>query len=46
VAINYSATANFTVYKNLENTRIAFKPRHTHTHTHPYTLEAGKTPGG
>jgi hypothetical protein len=30
--------------KNLGNTRIAYKPRHTHTHTHPETLEAREKP--
>jgi hypothetical protein len=42
VAISDPATAHFTAIKNLENTRIAYKPRHTHTHTHPETLEARK----
>jgi hypothetical protein len=42
VAISDPATAHFTAYKNLGNTRIAYKPRHTHTHTHPETLEARK----
>jgi hypothetical protein len=40
VAISDPATAHFTAIKNLGNTRIAYKPRHTHTHTHPATLEA------
>jgi hypothetical protein len=35
VAISDPATAHFTAHKNLGNTRIAYKPRHTHTHTHP-----------
>jgi hypothetical protein len=43
VATNDPATAHFTAHKNLGNTRIAYKPRHTHTHTHPETLEARKT---
>jgi hypothetical protein len=47
VAICDPATAHFTAIKNLGNTRIAYKPRHTHTHTHPETLEAKeKNPGG
>jgi hypothetical protein len=40
VAISDPATAHFTALKNLGNTRIAYKPRHTHTHTHTETLEA------
>jgi len=40
VAINDQATAQFTAYKNLGDTSIAYKPRHTHTHTQPETLEA------
>jgi hypothetical protein len=40
VAISDPATAQFTAYKNIGNTRTAYKPRHTHTHTHPETLEA------
>jgi hypothetical protein len=36
VAISDPATAHFTAIKNLENTSIAYKPRHTH----PETLEA------
>jgi hypothetical protein len=40
VAISDPATAHFTALKNLGNTRIAYKPRHTHTHTHLETLEA------
>jgi hypothetical protein len=39
VAISDPATAHFTALKNLGNTSIAYKPRHTHTHTHPGTLE-------
>jgi hypothetical protein len=35
VAISDPATAHFTAHKNLGNTRIAYKPRHTHTHTYP-----------
>jgi hypothetical protein len=47
VAISDPATAHFTAIKNLGNTRIAYKPRHTHTYTHPETLEAReKNPGG
>jgi hypothetical protein len=43
VAISDPATAHFTALKNLGNTRIAYKPRHTH----PETLEAReKNPGG
>jgi hypothetical protein len=44
VAISDPATAHFTAYKNLGNTRIAYKPRHTHTHTHPKTLEDREKP--
>jgi hypothetical protein len=44
VAISDPATAQFTAIKNLENTSIAYKPRHTHTHTHPETLEAREKP--
>jgi hypothetical protein len=44
VAISDPATAHFTAIKNLGNTRIAYKPRHTHTHTHPETLEAREKP--
>jgi hypothetical protein len=44
VAISDPATAHFTVYKNLGNTSIAYKPRHMHTHTHPETLEAREKP--
>jgi hypothetical protein len=40
VAISDPVTAHFRAYKNLGNTSIAYKPRHTHTHTHPETLEA------
>jgi hypothetical protein len=40
VAISDPVTAHFTAIKNLGNTRIAYKPRHTHTHTHLETLEA------
>jgi len=40
VAINDSATENFTAYKNLRNISIAYQPRSTLTHTHPETLEA------
>jgi hypothetical protein len=40
VAISDPATAHFTAHKNVGNTRIAYKPRHTHTHTYPETLEA------
>jgi hypothetical protein len=40
VAISDPATAHFTAVKNLGNTRIAYKPRHTHTPTHLETLEA------
>jgi hypothetical protein len=40
VAISDPATAHFTAIKNLGDTSIAYKPRHTHTHTHPETLEA------
>jgi hypothetical protein len=42
VAISDPATAHFTAIKNLGNTRIAYKPRHTHIHTHPETLEVRK----
>jgi len=43
VAISDPATAHFTALKNLGNTSIAYKPRHTH----PETLEAReKNPGG
>jgi hypothetical protein len=38
VAISDPATAHFTAIKNLGNTSIAYKPRHTHTLE---TLEAG-----
>jgi len=38
VTISDPAAAHFTAQKNLGNTRIAYKPRHTHTHTHPETL--------
>jgi hypothetical protein len=44
VAISDPATAHFTILKNLGNTSIAYKPRHTHTHTHPETLEAREKP--
>jgi hypothetical protein len=44
VAISDPATAHFRAYKNLGNTRIAYKPRHMHTHTHPETLEAREKP--
>jgi hypothetical protein len=44
VAISDPATARFTAIKNLGNTRIAYKPRHTHTHTHPETLDAREKP--
>jgi hypothetical protein len=44
VAISDPAIAHFTAHKNLGNTRIAYKPRHTHTPTHTLeTLEARKT---
>jgi hypothetical protein len=43
VGISDPATAHFTAIKNLGNTRIAYKSRHTHTHTHLETLEARKT---
>jgi hypothetical protein len=33
VAISDPANAHFTALKNLGNTSIAYKPRHTHTHT-------------
>jgi hypothetical protein len=38
------AVSDFSAIKNLGNTRIAYKPRHTHTHTHPETLEARENP--
>jgi hypothetical protein len=37
VAISDTATAQITTLKNLGNTRITYKPRHTHTHTHTHT---------
>jgi hypothetical protein len=40
VATNDPATAHFTAIKNLGNTCIAYKPRHTHTHIHLETLKA------
>jgi hypothetical protein len=44
VAISDPDTAHFTAIKNLGNTSIAYKPRHTHTHTHPETLKAREEP--
>jgi hypothetical protein len=41
VEISDPATAHFTAHKNLGNTRVAYKPRHTHTHILK-TLEARK----
>jgi len=40
VAISDPVTADFTAYKNVGNTSIAYKPRHMHNHTHLETLEA------
>jgi hypothetical protein len=40
VAISDPATAHFTAIKNLGNTSITYKPRHTH----PETLEAREKP--
>jgi hypothetical protein len=40
VAIIDPTTEHFTAHKNLENTSIAYQPRHKHTHTHLETLKA------
>jgi hypothetical protein len=44
VAISDPATAKFIAIKNMGNTSIAHKPRHTQTYTHPETLEAREKP--
>jgi hypothetical protein len=44
VARSDPATANFTDHKNLGDTRIAYKPRHTYTHTHWNTRRQRKRP--